>query len=307
MGVLDDVRAYVERVAAPALAAAAPDLWPRVACGLVGNGSECLGLDDGLSRDHDWGIDFYLWVLDEDADQLPRLERLKAKLMREHPPAHVRTTSEFGVGPRVMTVSAFYTELIGRADVPVGWRSWRDIPEENLLLATNGAVFVDGPGTFSAVRRGLLGYYPRDLWLKRMAARCMALAQTGQYNLARMAARGDVVAVNQTLARFIDEAEQLTFLLNRAYRPYYKWAWRMLCELPELGPQVGELLRRLVGAADDREGRQRLVDEVCALLLGELRRQGLVTTGDWFLATAGAELQGLIDDPVLRAVPPQYD
>ena len=58
----------------PLLSRAAPGL--EYAAARLGSGSDVLGLDDEMSRDHDWGCRLTLLV-DEDArDQVPRLSRM---------------------------------------------------------------------------------------------------------------------------------------------------------------------------------------------------------------------------------------
>ncbi|MBT1181571.1 DUF4037 domain-containing protein [Bifidobacterium sp. CP2] len=59
-------RAYWDEVGRPMVEAQYPEAVDRIAVGLVGHGSECYGFDDALSRDHDFGPRFCLWLSDED-------------------------------------------------------------------------------------------------------------------------------------------------------------------------------------------------------------------------------------------------
>ena len=58
-------RAYYEEYGKPMIDTQLAQYKPYLAAGLVGEGSECLGFDDELSRDHDFGPAFCLWVPEE--------------------------------------------------------------------------------------------------------------------------------------------------------------------------------------------------------------------------------------------------
>lgn len=311
MRLLPQARAYWKETAEPDLRQKFPRLFPRIAAGLVGNGSECFGYDDRYSQDHDWGIDFFLWVEEADRESIPELSRWKEALFVHSPPPVLRRPSPYGIPPEIMTVGDFYRSLIGCAGVPETIRQWRLAPEVYYAMATNGAVFWDGSGHFSAVRSGLQAYYPEDLRRKKIAARCMALAQTGQYNLSRTVDREDWVTVRIILAEFSREAMGLVYHLNRVYRPYYKWMWRGLTDLPILGMQCAALLRDLARTEGlDTEAcryRQEIINRLCRLLVLELRRQGLSAKQDWFLAEHGRAVQQTIWDRTLRRMPPQFE
>lgn len=53
---------YWREVGQPALERDCPQVLESAAVGLVGEGSECFGYDDAISRDHDWGPGFCLWL-----------------------------------------------------------------------------------------------------------------------------------------------------------------------------------------------------------------------------------------------------
>jgi hypothetical protein len=311
MGALELSKEYYFEVADPLLKRDFSDLYPRLDIGLVGNGSDRFGFDDDISTDHDWGVDFYLWVTEEDKESVPALNEWKTALFNESPPKAVKNPSQYCLAVTAMTVGDFYRQLIGSPQRPSTLNDWIKAPEENYALATNGEVWLDGAGEFTQARSRLLDYFPEDLRRKRMAAKCMEIAQTGQYNHMRMAKRGDWVTVRIVLARFSEAAMALAFQLNKVYRPYYKWAYRKLAQLPLLGSSLAAPLERLAlspgfdeaSLASQRED----VSAICDALIAEIRRQGLSDATDWFMTAQGEDIQRSITHEWLRALPAQHE
>lgn len=50
---LELCKQYFSECALPQFEKECPELLPRMAIGLVGDGSKCFGFDDHISRDHD--------------------------------------------------------------------------------------------------------------------------------------------------------------------------------------------------------------------------------------------------------------
>ncbi|MEG1610263.1 MAG: DUF4037 domain-containing protein [Bilophila sp.] len=298
----------------PLLQRRLPELCAHAAFGLVGEGSECFGFDDEISRDHDWGPAFCIWFPEAELDAWTR--RLEPILVDLPPvfegfPTRMAPSQRMGrVGP--LSIEGFYARFLGLSQPPQTWRQWRALPESFLAVCTNGAVFADEPGTFSAFREALLAYYPEDVRLKKLAARCMGMAQAGQYNLLRSLHRGETAASMLAAARFAEQALSLVFLLNHRYMPFYKWAHRAVGALPILGTATRDRLTELAGL-DWKQGAHledcagEVVERLCHAVAEQLRTSGLSdATDDWLLAH-GPSVQSRIKTPEIRAIPVLLD
>ena len=294
---------YWEQVGRPALAAACPEAAERWAVGLVGEGSECFGYDDAISRDHDWGPGFCVWLRAEDYARWGALLQDAYDGLPKRFEGFERAEQPEGAGRvGVMEVGAFYRRFIGLDEAPRTVGQWMALDDEAAATCTDGRVFEDGAGSFTAIRDGLLAFYPEDIRLKKLAARCALASQAGQYNYPRCVRRGDAPAALAALARFIDNAQAAAFLLARRYRPYYKWANRALTDLPQPGPALAALVERM--ASGNPLGQQAPIEEASALIIDALRGSGLARTDDGgFLLTCAREVQGAVHNDALRALP----
>ena len=145
---------------------------------------------------------------------------------------------------------------------------------------------------------------PEDVRKKKLAARLIAMAQSGQYNYARCLRHGEEGAAMLALAEFVRESCGAIYLLNRAHMPYYKWALRGLETLPLLG-EMREPLSFLLTAENDADGqrvKQGVVEDICARVIEELRAQGLSDGGWDFLEPHAFAVRERIGNPEIRAL-----
>lgn len=292
--------AYWKHVGLPAFRSQMPEVLERAAVGLAGEGSECFGFDDALSRDHDWGPGFCIWLTETD---YARLGKAVQELYRDLPPAFdgwPPRQQTPGGGERVgcLCIPNWYARYTGCAYGPQTLEQWRRVPEAFLAAATNGAVFQDSLGLFSAVRERLLAFYPEDVRRKKLAARLAVMAQAGQYNYPRCLQRGETVAAQLALAAFMDAAMSAVYLLNHRYAPFYKWRHRGLRKMERL-PDAYDWFAMLTTVPDGTQ-RTEQVEAICRATAEELRRQDLSVGKSDFLLSHAEEVRNGIQDPTLR-------
>ncbi len=280
---LEISREYYKQYGLPMLEAEFSEVIDRVAAGLVGEGSECLGFDDEISRDHDFDMGFCLFVTEEDYAKFGfKLSRAYSRLPKEFMGLERNMLSPVGGNRRgVITVEDFYTRHLGAASAPDTVERWLYTPSSSLLAASSGELFSDPLGIFSEIRKRLLLGYPEDIRRKKLAGHTVFMAQAGQYNYSRCLKRGENGAAQLAVFEFVRHAISAIYLLNNSYEPFYKWAYRGMRELKILGG-LGEALEFLTesdNSPDKRAAKCDMIEDIAALLISEYDSQGLTRAG----------------------------
>ena len=246
-GIIEKSRRFYENHVADLIRDKFREYESRIAVGIAGEGSDCFGYDDLISRDHDFGTGVCLWVPDEDMAKYGYMlsiayNELADRFEDEYITDRIRQRRG------VQKIHDFYSNILNidcdTDGCTLSERQWRNLDHTCLATATNGEVFRDDLGKFSAFRRMLLSYYPDRVWRTRIAEELHAFASSMQVNYARCMTRGDVVAAGICRSRGVESAMELFFLAERVYPPYYKWKYRALSELEKDGEFAG-LVREL--------------------------------------------------------------
>jgi len=245
-------RLFYEDEVRPALDAAFSGL-PHGAA-LLGRGSEVLGFDDQMSRDHDWGPRVLLFLRDDDDARHGDAVR---EMLRRELPARFR---DLPTGHSVHTVRGYLRDQLGvDVDSEPDARDWLTIPEQALLMVTSGAVHHDDVG-LQAVRQRF-AYYPRDVWLYLMVAGWWRVHPEANL-VGRAGFVGDELGSALIGSRLVHDLMRLCFLLERQYAPYSKWFGTAFARLG-CGPELSPVLWRAVRAPTWQE-REHALNEAYA-------------------------------------------
>jgi len=319
-------RRFHAEVAGPWLARTFPGL--RHAAALIGYGSELLGFDDEMSRDHNWGPRVLVFLGDADfaahatrivtsfADAAPAefLGVPIGMMNRPHAsPHHPGALGDDRHGLEIWTIGGAlaYWAALGR-DGPRDNLGWLGIAEQRLLALTAGAVFHDDDGRLTALRERL-AWFPRDIWLYKLACQWRRIAEEQAF-VGRAGLVGDDLGSRVIAARLAHDVMRMAFLIERRYAPYPKWFGTAFARLPS-APALTPMLDRAL-AAPDWISRETALAEAYLAVASLHQTRGLpgvfeprlgpyferpftVINAEEIMAAIRAE----IADPAIRALP----
>jgi hypothetical protein len=229
-------RQFYQEAVRPILHAVFPGL-PHSAA-LLGRGSEVLGFDDEMSRDHNWAPRVLLFLREEDhashGDAIG--ETLRQKLpprFRDHPTDY-----------KIHTLRGYLLEHLDfDIDCGIQARDWLIFPEQRLGMFTAGGVYHDEVGLQAT--RDRFAYYPHDVWLYLLMAGWWRIHP--EANLAgRAGFVGDELGSALIGSQLVHGLMRLCFLTERQYAPYSKWfgtAFSRLDCAAEMSPLLWKTLR----------------------------------------------------------------
>jgi hypothetical protein len=233
----------------------------RHSAALIGWGSEVLGFDTALSRDHHWGPRVLLFLSSGDYTKLK--DKISLALCNQLPyefmgystnyskpePNGVRHPIKINTGPidhmvNVYTTKSFFEARLGfDPSKKISVVDWLTFPQQRLLELVSGEVFHDGLGELDKTR-AKLKFYPRDIWLYLLAAQWTKISQEEAF-VGRAAAVGDELGSQIVAARQAREIMKLGFLMEKQYAPYSKWLGSAFSKLKigaELTPVLQDVL-----------------------------------------------------------------
>ena len=294
-------RKFYEEYGKPMLESEFSEIEKYLAVGLVGSGSECLGFDDEISKDHDFEAGFCIFLPDEVDERTEfLLERAYSRLPDEFMGYKKGKLNPVG-GNRhgVLRISNFLKSKIGTEDGQLSANDWFFIEEQFVLEVTNGELFCDNFGLLTEVRKNL-EYLPEDVRLKKLAGNLLLMAQSGQYNYMRCIKRGDTAAAQLSVGEFVNSALKAIYLLNKKYLPYYKWIFRGLKEMPILSELYSDLEYLISSPNTEAQKKQEIIEAVCKEIAQELVAQGLTKLSTNELEPQAYAVNDKITDPEIR-------
>jgi hypothetical protein len=254
-------RLFYEKEVRPILHREFPRL--RYSAALIGWGSEVLGFDTPISRDHHWGPRLLLFLGREDYARLrEKINRTLSLNLRyefmgystnySQPESNgVRHPVRINRGPVNHLINIYTTRsfLKARLGVDPGQKisvaDWLTFPQQRLLELTSGAVYHDGLAELEKIRERL-SYYPRDVWLYMLAAQWKKISQEEAF-VGRAGDVRDELGSRVVAARIVRELMRLGFLMERKYVPYSKWLGKAFGKL-EIAKELVRPLKEVLQA-----------------------------------------------------------
>jgi len=252
----------------------------KYSAAVIGWGSEVLGFDTEISRDHHWGPRVLLFLGEKD---YPKLQKRISKALADNLPYEfmgystnyskpdsngVRHEIKIKRGPVdhmvniYMLKSFFNARLKFDPTKKITPANWLGTPQQRLLEVVSGEVYHDGLNDLQKVRQKL-HYYPKDIWLYLLACQWIKISNEEAF-VGRTGEVGDELGSQLIAARIARELMIIAFLMEKQYVPYSKWFGTGFKRL-KIAKKLSSVLRQAL-SAKNWKSREKWMSKAYAII-----------------------------------------
>ncbi|MFT4142969.1 MAG: DUF4037 domain-containing protein [Mobilitalea sp.] len=262
----------------------------KYSAGLIGYGSDVLGYDDEVSRDHMWGPRFYLFLREEDLklkeaifeifrNKFPYEYQGYSVNFTEPDPSdngvqHSKMISAGKVNPLVFihTFNEFLKGELGRSDIEnLNELDWLTISEHRLLSLVSGEFFVDDLNLMVQLQH--IKYYPNAVRNYLIASNWDIIASEQAF-IKRCSDVGDELGSIIICSRIAERLMRLCFLYQKVYAPYSKWFGKAFTML-DVGAYIKDTLVSALQTTDNNIREEKII--LAQALVAELHNNSGIT------------------------------
>ena len=282
----------------------------EIAYAKVGEGSECFGHDDILSKDHDFGPGFCIFVTEEQYEDFGRMLERAYDAMPETFRGFVRPF-RMTSAPRngVIVIEDFFSRILSLDAVACEYlmknytlpvEVWLRLEDWQLRTVTNGEIFAGKDSVFGRIYDNLKQGYPEVVRNRKIAQLLGLVCQEGQYNYPRMMQRQDLEGATFMLHCFEEHVLELLYLLNKEFAPHKKWIIRSAEDLKKgktivqnikklmaMKPDVADYQSRdivdWIGKSNYQDAVYVLIDQIAKEIVNLLKEENLTEINDDYL------------------------
>lgn len=228
-----------------------------ITIGLFGFGSECYGVDDEISEDHDFDQGFIILV----EDSVPLTDFLKIKQAYDCLPKLYKRFCLLNQTKHGVHYMKEYLNYLGVNDI-------KNISDESKALLLNGKLFYQGfASTFSNLRYDIRKNSNYD-FLIDLSLKALEINKYIPYNLKRSLDRGDLYTFKSLKNNLVNHLIEFYYIYHKMYLPHDKLRLKLM--------DNNSIIKKWIYYILDHDDISKLYEEISAKIIETLHNFNVI-------------------------------
>lgn len=227
-----------------------------ITIGLFGFGSECYGVDDEISEDHDFDQGFIILV----EDSVPLTDFLKIKQAYDCLPKLYKRFCLLNQTKHGVHYMKEYLNYLGVNDI-------KNISDESKALLLNGKLFYQGfASTFANLRYDIRKNSNYD-FLIDLSLKALEINKYIPYNLKRSLDRGDLYTFKSLKNNLVNHLIEFYYIYHKMYLPHDKLRLKLM---------DNSIIKKWIYYILDHDDISKLYEEISAKIIETLHNFNVI-------------------------------